>query len=310
MSAAITIAIPTYGRDTVLVDSCRALCPLLEPEDELILVDQTPAHPEDTQQALAALQNDHPLVILKEQPPSVTRAMNAGLLRAKNRLVLFLDDDIVPGEALLAAHRSTFDQHPDAWVSAGQVLQPGEEPEALPRPPVRSGLRADLGFPFRSTGGCWIENLMAGNMCVNRQRALDVGGFDGRFMPPVSYRFETEFAKRLVEAGGRIRFQPLASIHHLRSPRGGTRSHGSHLASASPIHGEGDYYYALRRGYGWDRIRHLATRPFREVRTRFHLCHPWWIPVKLVGELRAMRRAFALWRAGPQLLQPRGDEAP
>ena len=46
----------------------------------------------------------------------------------------------------------------------------------------------------------------------------------------------------------------------------------------------------------------MACRPFREVRTRFHLRHPWFVPVKLLGEMRALLLALRLWRQGPRLL--------
>jgi len=147
---------------------------------------------------------------------------------------------------------------------------------------------------------------MAGNLSVKRDRALAVGGFDANFTPPVAYRFETEFARRLVAAGGRIRFEPRASIRHLRAARGGTRSQGGHLTSSSPVHGVGDYYYALRCGRGWERFWYVLRRPLREVRTRFHLLHPWYIPVKLVGEVRALALAVRLHRGGPRLLPQEG----
>jgi GT2 family glycosyltransferase len=143
---------------------------------------------------------------------------------------------------------------------------------------------------------------MAGNLSVKREFALQVGGFDENFIPPVSFRFETEFARRLVAAGGRIRFAPAASIRHLRAGQGGTRSQGTHLTSASPLHGAGDYYYALRCGKGMERVGYILQRPFREVRTKFHLTHPWFIPVKFIGEMRAMILAFQLYKTGPQIL--------
>jgi GT2 family glycosyltransferase len=158
-----------------------------------------------------------------------------------------------------------------------------------------SVLRRDLDFRFYGTAPAWVTNVMAGNLSVKRDKALSLGGFDKNFIPPVSYRFETEFAKRVVLAGGKIRFEPKASIRHLRAASGGTRTLGSHLTSISPLHGVGDYYYALCCGKGWDRVGYMARRALREVCTRFHLWHPWWIPVKAVGELRAIWMALRLF---------------
>ena len=49
---------------------------------------------------------------------------------------------------------------------------------------------------------------------------------------------------------------------------------------------------------------YLARKPFREVRTKFHLLHPWWIPVKLIGEIRALISAWSLSRRPSALLSP------
>ena len=81
------------------------------------------------------------------------------------------------------------------------------------------------------------------------------------------------------------------------------------MASASPLHGVGDTYYALRRGRGWDRLWHILKRPFREVCTKYHLRRPWWIPVKFIGELRALVLAIRLHRAGPKLLTTKDASA-
>ncbi len=170
-----------------------------------------------------------------------------------------------------------------------------------------SALSRDLDFRFNDRESGWVENVMAGNLSVRREKALAIGGYDEKFMPPVSYRFETDFAKRIVKAGGKIWFEPAASIRHLREARGGTRCLGSHMASASPLHGMGDYYYALKHGRGWERIRYMARRPFREVCTKFHLRHPWWIPLKFIGEMRALVLGCRLYRAGAILYCQRDD---
>lgn len=323
----VSLVIPTYGRDAVLGETVATLLRLTPPTDELLVVDQTAEHESATRDRLAEWDRAGAIRWLRLAQPSITAAMNRGLAEARGEIVLFLDDDIIPAPNLIEGHRRAYAQHPEAWAVAGRVLQPedgdenaetlntemlkSERARTITRLPdagkVRgekrksgrsfSVLREDLDFRFNSTAPAWVSNVMAGNLSVRRDRALAVGGFDENFIPPVSYRFETEFAKRLVAAGGRIRFEPAAAIRHLRTARGGTRSVGSHLTSSSPLHGQGDYYYALLCGRGWDRARYILRRPFREVSTRFHLQHPWWIPIKFLGELRALALACRRYRA-------------
>lgn len=310
----VSIVIPTYGRDQVLVNTVSALLSLEQQSDELILMDQTPSHGVETKAYLERQQASGRLRWVCHQPPSVVGAMNRGLLEARGDVVLFLDDDIIPAPHLIAAHEAAYAGDPGAWAVVGQVLQP-EDREASARSQETGdrarrsaeGLSRDLDFRFNGVTPAWVENVIACNLSVRRDRALAIGGFDENFVPPVAYRFETEFAKRVVAAGGKIRFEPRASIRHLREGRGGTRSQGGHLASASPSHSVGAYYYILRCGNGWERVWHIVKRPFREVRTKFHLRHPWFIPVKFIGELRAIWAAWGLFRAGPRLLPTAQD---
>ena len=285
----VSVAIPTYERGVVLLETLRALLP--QGPGEILVLDQTAAHPADVQAALEDLKCDGRIRWEHLPRPAIPPAMNAGLLRATRSLVLFLDDDIVPAPGLVAAHAAAYEDEA-TWAVAGQVLQPGEQP-VTGQVARRAGFRADLDFLFRSSERTFVANGMAGNLSVRRERALAVGGFDENF-EGVAYRFETEFCRRLCRAGGRILFEPAASIRHLRAPRGGTRTLGTHLTSASPDFGVGDYYFALREPGSLARWAYVARRPLREVMTRFHLRHPWWIPVKLCGELRALARGLTL----------------
>jgi GT2 family glycosyltransferase len=305
----VSVVVPTFGRDAVLVDTVRAVV-AQGGADEVLVVDQTEVHAPQTVDALHALEAAGRIRVLGLRPPGTVHAMNTGLQAARGGIVLFLDDDLVPGPGLVAAHARAHRDHPEAWAVAGQVLQPGCEPVPAGRRAAGRGLREDLDFDFAGNEGAWVSNVMAGNLSVKRAEALAAGGFDENFLPPVAYRFETEFAKRIVARGGRIRYEPSASVRHLRAAAGGTRAIGSHLASASPLHGVGDYYYALRCGRGRDRVLYIARRPFREVRTRFHLAHPWWIPVKLLGELRALAMALSLYRCESRLCTPAERQPP
>lgn len=296
----VSVIIPTYGRDKTLLNTIRYLYRQTPKAQEILVIDQTPQHGLTTERQLAEWNEQRKVSWIRLSQPSITHAMNVGLEKARYDIVLFLDDDIIPESSLIKAHADSYSNE-SVWAVAGQVLQPGESPYNEAVQCRTSGLRAYLDFRFNSSTGAWIENGIACNLSVRRKKALMVGGFDENFVG-VAYRFETEFSRRLCKAGGKILFEPGASIRHLKAERGGTRSSGSHLTSPSPKHGVGDYYFALCQGLNLESIAYMCWRPFREVRTKFHLKHPWWIPVKLIGEIRAMFLAVWLAYRGPRYL--------
>ena len=299
----VTVAIPTYGREQVLLDTIEMFLHQVPRAAEILVVDQTPSHMRETDKRLGDWRRNGQIHWLRLPKPSQPAALNVALRHSRQPYVLFLDDDIRIDQGFVKAHYEAFDSE-TIWAVAGQVLQPSEEADGQYVHSATSGPFADCDFLFRSGKKVFIQNGMSGNLCVRRERALEIGGFDENFTPPVAYRFDNEFCKRLCRAGGKIVFEPKARIYHLRAQRGGTRSNSNHLTSMSPEHGVGDYYFAFRCARGWRRWRYILRRPLREVLTRFHLNHPWYIPVKLLGEARAFCWACRLAMQGPSLLSP------
>lgn len=297
MTLSLSIVIPTYRREAVLVATLKALLELPDPADEIVVVDQTPSHEEETERALGEWERRGAIRRVKLPRPSIPHAMNVGLLEARSEIILFVDDDIVPGKVLVPAHREAH-AATGAAVVAGQVLQPGEEP---------FGVSAAGPFRFCSSRPEWIEEFIGCNFSVTREGARGVGGFDENFVGG-GYRYERDFSRRILASGGRIYFEPRAGIHHLRAPHGGTRSYGDHLRSVSPAHSVGEYYDFFK----WSPVRALPAkmlgRMSREIRTRHHLRHPWWIPVTLAAEAGGLFWALGLFARGPRLLN-RGERA-
>lgn len=296
----ISVVIPTYGRDEVLIQTISHLIALEPQPYEILIVDQTIRHPASVQAALEEWNALGTIRYLRLAEPSITKAMNLGLKEAKADVVLFLDDDIIPDPGLLAAHGRGHGIHKVAAI-AGRVIQPWHEGKDL---------TTVKGFHFASADPAWIDQFMGGNVSVKRETALDLGGFDENFVR-VAYNFEVEFGHRLVSSGHRIRYEPTACIHHLKVDAGGTRSYGRHLTTISPDHAVGAYYCALRTKRGWRRFAATVGRPLRAVMTRHHLWHPWWIPVSLVAEVRGLVWAFRLWANGPRYMthSPEGSES-
>ncbi|HMP72046.1 MAG TPA: glycosyltransferase [Kiritimatiellia bacterium] len=296
----VSVVIPTYGREEILLQTLEDVFAQQPGAGEVLVVDQTLAHTAPTEATLASWAGEHRIQWIRMEKPSQPAALNLGLMNSGKKVVLFLDDDIRIAPDFVACHAAAYSD-PEVAGVAGRVLQP-EGPSG--RKPSGGGRWSfpDLDFPFDHDEPAWIRNGMSGNLSVRRDRAMEVGGFDEQFRPPVAYRFDSEFCARLTKAGGRLRFEPSACIHHLRAGSGGTRSRGSHLTSASPVHGVGDYYFALCQGLDFRAWYYVIRRPFREIATRFHLRHPWWIPVKLAGEVRALGWALRLWFQGPKRL--------
>lgn len=288
MSVPLTIAIPTYGRDQVLVETLEHLLALPVRAEEIIVMDQTPLHAPDAESRLRELADSGSIQWLRLKQPSIPAAMNRALIAASHEIVLFLDDDIRPEPDLIHAH---FAAHQPSGVQlvAGRVLQPWDEAGQVDSAP---------NFHFASLEPQWICEFMGGNFSVRRSVALNLGGFDENFVR-VAYRFEADFAHRFCGAGRRIWYEPTACIHHLKAHIGGTRSYGEHLTTWRPDHAVGAYYYGLRT----HALHEFLSRPYRAVATRYHLLHPWRIPGTLLAELSGMLWALCLFARGPRRLR-------
>ncbi|HEX6087657.1 MAG TPA: glycosyltransferase [Thermoanaerobaculia bacterium] len=298
----LTIAIPTYNRGAILVETIERLLALTPRADAILIADQTKMHPPDVEARLRAWHERGDIRWLRLEQPSIPKAMNDALVAAATPLVLFFDDDIIPNADIAGAHLAAH-ANDDVWAVAGQVLQPGEEPHvgqasACPGQAEACPTLGGLSFRFNSSESCYVNNVMAGNLSVKRERALQIGGFDENFIG-AAYRFETDFAMRVTAAGGKILFEPRASLRHLQLSTGGLRSYGDHRTAPIPAHSAGDYYFALQHmPRFW---RYAARRIVQNVGTRYLAAHPWRIPGKLIGEWRGLLLARRLHRKGRRL---------
>jgi GT2 family glycosyltransferase len=253
------------------------------------VVDQTRTHEPDAQSRLQELEASGAIRWLRLEQPSIPAAMNCALIAARHDIILFLDDDIRPEPGLVAAHHGAHQAQSDVLV-AGKVIQPWDEGRDY---------SADMHFHFATDSSRWVREFMGGNFSIRRSTALALHGFDENFVR-VAYRFEAEFAHRLLASGRRIYYDPAACLHHLKASLGGTRTYGEHLTTWRPDHAVGAYYFALRT----HNLRDFVKRPLRSVATRYHLRHPWRVPPTLLAELRGMAWALALYARGPRHLQP------
>jgi GT2 family glycosyltransferase len=298
ITPALSVAIATYGRGMVLVETIEQV--LAQSPGELLILDQNRAYEPGVAQFLQEQSDQGALRWIRREEPSIPGALNDALLQAREDIVLFLDDDVVLAPGLLEAHWRAHASKPNSAAVVGQILQPGEVPTARGE---------EEPFRFNSTHGCLIKDLMAGNLSVKRAAAMAVGGFDENFLA-VAYKFESEFGQRLARAGWELWFEPEASLRHLRASGGGTRSFGSHLRTASPGHSVGAYYFCLLENGGTWAWSTVLDRWHKTFCSRYLLRRPWWLPLVALAEIRGIRQAGELYRRGPKLLPPGGRQKP
>lgn len=296
----VSVVIPSYQRAEIVLDTIRLLQNQTVQANEILIVDQTDYDEGDPFAAqLKQLDETGQIRWIRLSTPSIPKAMNTGLAKAKSDYVLFLDDDSSFKSTLISAYCMYLEKEKVVAV-VGQVVQPYEEPIVLASDYNEGrGIYRDLDFKFNSTEDRWIYNCMAGNLLVNRHQAVKAGGFDEQF-EGVAYRFETEFCRRLIRYSGQpFLFGPKASIDHLKLSSGGTRSSvPNFLTSISHVHSQGDYYFAFREAKGLERYRYILKRFFSSIVARFYVRSPWWIPVRLLGEARGIFAALNKVRQG------------
>jgi len=299
----ISVVIPTFNRGKVLLDTIDFLIAQSVQAHEIIIVDQTIYIDGcSTHKRLTELDQDGVITWVRREEPSIPKAMNHGLLLANSEYVLFLDDDINIDPLFLKAHRDTLNQH-DCPAQVGQVLQPSQMPRRLPENyQSNRGVNADMEFVFSSNRAMYIKNCMAGNLCVHRALAIAIGGFDENFVG-AAYRFETEFCRRLTRHTNKpFYFFTDAVLHHLQYASGGTRNVGHQLITSSAHHSVGDYYYAMLESNGLECLTYCVKRFILSIKARFYLARPWYIPIRLLAEIRGYRLAKRLKGQGPKLL--------
>lgn len=273
----LTIAIPTFGRDAVLVDTLREVLDRRDPaEMEVLVVDQTPEHDAAAAAALAAWEAAGAVRRVRLAPPSLTAARNVALREARGEVVLFLDDDIRVPPGLFREHLRLY-ADPSIAAVTGQVYNCLDWQHPPPLDDPRRGTRPHSSVEVEEDA----RNTSGGNHSVRRAVALAVGGYDERFVA-AALAEDLDFSQRLLLAGHRIRYNPAAWIVHLGYPRGGCGITGNRQWPEWS-HSAGLLLYAFRHGFRQRNFGHFAwmalrNGPLRREVVRNPLRWPgaWW----------------------------------
>lgn len=241
----LSVVIPTLGRDEVLFDTIDYLenQTLDRNNWELLVIIQS----KDSVDRFNEKQNkwNINIKVIFSPAPNASLARNIGLIEAKGEYVLFLDDDlIIENTNFLKAHIDGFNDKKVSGVF-GQVLDPGV-PERKDR--HNWSYKKHIGwmfFPPNYNKKTYLDNGGAGNLSVNKEKALSIKGMDILFNKG-AHREESEFCLRYTRKFGPILFEPAASVIHLGAAKGGSRNWGKNEGIHPKHHVFGEWYFILK----------------------------------------------------------------
>ena len=212
----ISLIIPTYNREELLVQTLRCALQQDLPDCEILVIDQTTGHQPETERFLAEHHSD--IIHIQRTEPSVTKARNEGLRRARGDILVFVDDDTSFEPGFLAAHR---DAHmAGADIVQGRVIEKDSRPARRPVWLTRT-LKFKGSDNYDKDGV--TNNITGCNFSITRKVVDTIGFFDENFRG-ISVREESDYARRAWKAGLSFAFSASAWLFHHRSLSGGVSS--------------------------------------------------------------------------------------
>jgi len=215
--AELTVIVPTYNRKGILLKTLAAYQGQSAREEilEVLVVDDGSA--DGTAEAVVQFKNDSSLRIryLSQRNSGLAAARNHGIREAKGRLLLFGDDDIIPGTHLVAEHLSWHRKYPDSSVAVLGLV--AWSPEVRPTPFMEwlgsDGVLFDFGHLEREREVDFERSYFC-NTSVKAEFLAKNGGFDEEFR---GYGYEDiELAFRLSKRGLRMLYHPDAVGYHYK----------------------------------------------------------------------------------------------
>jgi len=202
----LSVVIATYNRAAQLRTCLDALARQDDVAGVFEVVVVMDGSTDGTRQLLADYRAPYPVRAIYQENAGQCRALNRGVARAAGRFCLLLDDDIVPGPRLVAAHLRA--QQEGAGVLATGRLTMDIPPDADWY--ILQFCRSWLGHYERLDAGqrqVAISDCYSGNLSFPRDAFVAVGGF----AVDLARGYDIELAFRLARSGLALVYLPAAS---------------------------------------------------------------------------------------------------
>jgi len=119
----VSVIIPTYRRELYLVNTIKGIFNQEIKANEIIVIDQSPEHEDDTIKFLNENNGLGNIKWIKYTTPSASGARNIGIRESTSDILLFIDDDVEMDSKLIKSHLINYK---DEKISAviGKFIQP------------------------------------------------------------------------------------------------------------------------------------------------------------------------------------------
>jgi GT2 family glycosyltransferase/peptidoglycan/xylan/chitin deacetylase (PgdA/CDA1 family) len=214
----LSVILATYNRANILARTLATILDQQFPADQYEVVVVVDGSSDGTLNLLIRLQLAYPLRILDQANRGQAVALNRAIRAARGDLIVFLDDDIVCGTALLREHLVAHEGL-DSFVAFGPVLVSPESPPTLATDWTQ---KCSDHFAARVLSGVESQwpHVSAGNAntSVPRSALIACGGFDERLVGGLD---DVDLGLRLWKMGLRFRYLQNAVVHqiYVKSPQ-------------------------------------------------------------------------------------------
>jgi len=271
MKRDVSVVIPTYNRRARLgrvLDGLAGQSVELDRFEVVVVDDGSSDH---TAEWLRSKHFGFSLRLIEQANQGPAAARNAGVAAAQGELVLFLDDDVVPGPHLVSEHLKMHAAEADIVVIGPMASLPSySQPwvaweQAKLEAQYQAMIRGDYAPTFRQ--------FWTGNASLAKSQFEAAGGFDRSFPRGE----DVELGQRLSARGVGFRFNPAASgVHHAeRSLESWSAAHRSY----------GKLEVEIFRRFGEDSLTEFLADNYR----RLHPMNRW-----LVRECVRRERPYAI----------------
>jgi GT2 family glycosyltransferase len=205
-----SVVVPTYNRCERLRRVLGALAAQTAPRDSFEVIVVSDGSTDGTDEYLHGGEMPLDVVAVAQPNSGPGPARNAGVERARGRLVVFIDDDVVAAPDLVEQHVRSHEQDGGRLIVMGPMLTPEDFTPTAWIQWEQDKLEQQYEAMKRGDWKATFRQFYTGNASLPRALMHEVGGFDDRFRRAE----DVEMSYRLHEAGCRFEFNPHAVGWH------------------------------------------------------------------------------------------------